>query len=139
MSKLKVNLSNFDLRRRVVEERVGVLKAKVKAAHLEVNKAIKEYKKTEDFKLEVVEVCINFYHLEFSDCKKKVALAFFYLDLKDIVESNEEGEEEEDSEGEGASKGVEEPNEVGVGQGCAYTALGVVAEKELWRELLLWL
>lgn len=60
--------------------------------------AIIKYKKFKDFKLEVAEGCIESLHLGFLECKKKVTLAFPSLDLKDIVESDNEGEQEEEEE-----------------------------------------
>lgn len=80
-TELKVKLSYFDSRRRIAKERVEVLKAKIKEAQLEVDKAVEDYKKSENFKLEVAEGCIDSHHLGFLDCKKKVAMAFSTLDL----------------------------------------------------------
>lgn len=76
----------------------------MKAARLDADKVIEEYKKSEDFKMEVAEGCIDFYHLGFLDCKK-VDDAFSRIDLKDIIESNKENEEEENNRV-GGAKGL---------------------------------
>lgn len=125
MFELKVKLFDSDSRRRIAEERVKALKINVKAARLDAVKVVEEYKKSEDFKLEVAEGCVDSYHLRFFDCKKKVAMAFTDLDLWDIIESDEG--EEDDSQGEKVD-GARAPVEVGAGQACATAALGMVVE-----------
>lgn len=67
----------------------------MKSAQAAAEKAIEEYKESEDFKDEVVEGCIESLPLGFLECKKKVATLFSGLDLKDIVESDDKGDEEE--------------------------------------------
>lgn len=47
----------------------------------------------------MAEGCIESLHLDFLECKKKEATLFPGLDLKDIIESNDEDEDEEGAEG----------------------------------------
>lgn len=54
MSELKVKFPDVDSRRKIAKKRVEALKAKVKATQLAINKVVEEYKKSENFKLEVV-------------------------------------------------------------------------------------
>lgn len=112
------------------------MKTEVKVAHLEADKAIEEYQKFDDFKLEVIEGCMNSYHLWFSDCKKKVAMAFSNLDLQDIVESDEDGKEEEDGEGEETNGGVRESFEVETGHASLEVTPGVVAKEGLVQGII---
>lgn len=88
-----------------------MLKIKVKATRVAVDKVIKEYKQSKDFKQEVAKVCIKALHQGFLEFKKKVKQFFPQLDLKDVVESDDKGEEGED----GKMKELEEPVEVRAG------------------------
>lgn len=123
-----MKLSDSASRRRIAKGRVRILKAKVKAAQLEVGRAVEDYKKFEDFKLKLVEGCIDSYHLVFSDCENKVAKAFLTLDLWYIVESDEEGEEEEDDENEEADGGTRELVKVKTRQANIEAILGMISK-----------
>lgn len=93
---LKAKLADADLRRHVVESRVRELKAEVKAIRVAIDRVVEEYKKSKNFKEEVTEGCIDSLYLGFWECKKKVAQIYLGLDLKDVVESNDEREEGEE-------------------------------------------
>lgn len=108
----------------------------MKAARLEVDRAVKDYNKSKNFKLEVIEGCIDSYHLRFSDCKKKVTQAFSSLDVKDIVESDEESENEEDDEGVEADRGARKPVEVRVGQADIVAAQRMVTKEGAMKEII---
>lgn len=105
ISDLKAKLSNVDSRRKAIEERGRVFKTEVKATRIAIDKVIKEYKNSQDFKDEVAEACVESLHLVFLECKKKVTTFFLELDLKGVVKSNNEGDEEKG--GEGVEEGVE--------------------------------
>lgn len=53
-----------------------MLKIEVKAAQIAIDKAVKEYKNSQDFKDEVAKACIESLNLRFLECKKKVATFF---------------------------------------------------------------
>lgn len=97
-----------------------------------MDRVVEDYKGSKCFKLEVAEGCIDFYHLGFSDCKKKATLAFSGLDLKDIIKSDKEGKKEEDDEREGA-KG---PDKVGTEQIGIGMAPGTVVKEETMEGII---
>lgn len=69
---LKTKLAKANSRRVATEVQVEKLKIKVKADRLVVNKVVAEYKGFEDFKAEVAEGCLESFHFNFLECKRKL-------------------------------------------------------------------
>lgn len=123
VTNLKTKLDDANFGKVIAEVWVRKLEIKVEATRCAMTREIIEYKRSEDLKQEVAEGCIEALHQGFLECKKKVRQFLPSLDLKDIVESNDEGEGEE---GEGGEEVAEVKTEL---VGTEEMTIGVIAEE----------
>lgn len=97
------------------KERAHAIEAKAQAIEVQVTFAetwaVDEYKKSKDFKYEVIKGIYNAFQLGFVECKKKVSETFSKLDLDSIIAI--ELEQEEEGEDEGEAEDAKEADEGG--------------------------
>lgn len=91
---LEIKVVDAESRRIVIVERLRTTDLQVKATQATTDQAIEEYKRSKDFKNEMVEGCLEALHLGFLECKKEGSQAFQELNLSAIVEFDDECEEE---------------------------------------------
>lgn len=86
-------MADADSRIIIIEGWIKKNKVKVKAARIAMAWEVEEYKKSKDFEDEVAKGYLESLHLRFFECKK-VARTFLKLDLRAMVEFDDESEEE---------------------------------------------
>ena len=90
---LREDLVEADLRNKKAKERIGFLEKESESIRARAaEEALVNFRESSEYRDDVVENCLESFHLGFLECKKKVAQVFPALDLEAVTEYDDDEE-----------------------------------------------